>query len=38
MAGALVTNGGKSAWFTGVLMIMVYLVFAVTLYVLPPAT
>jgi Ca2+:H+ antiporter len=38
MAGALVTNGGKSAWFTGVLMLMVYLVFAVTLYVLPPAT
>jgi Ca2+:H+ antiporter len=38
MAGALVTNGGKSAWFTGVLMLMVYLVFAVTLYVVPPAT
>jgi Ca2+:H+ antiporter len=38
MAGSLVTNGGKSAWFTGVLMLMVYLVFAVTLYVLPPAT
>jgi Ca2+:H+ antiporter len=37
MAASLVTNGGKSAWFTGVLMLMVYLVFAVTLYVLPPA-
>jgi Ca2+:H+ antiporter len=37
MAASLVTNGGKSAWFTGVLMLMVYLVFAVTLYVLPVA-
>ena len=37
MAAGLVTNGGKSAWFTGVLMIVVYLVFALTLYALPPA-
>lgn len=36
MAASLTTNSGRSAWFTGVLMIMVYLVFAVTLYVLPP--
>ncbi len=32
----LVTNGGRSAWFVGVLVIMVYLVFAMTLYMLPP--
>jgi Ca2+:H+ antiporter len=38
MAAGLVTNGGKSAWFTGVLMIVVYLVFALTLYALPPAS
>ena len=37
MAAALVTNGGKSAWFVGVLMVNVYLVFALTLYALPPA-
>jgi len=33
---ALVTNGGRSAWFVGALVLMVYLVFATTLYVLPP--
>jgi Ca2+:H+ antiporter len=37
MAAGLVTNGGKSAWFVGVLMIDVFLVFALTLYTLPPA-
>jgi Ca2+:H+ antiporter len=33
---ALVTNGGRSAWFVGVLLMMVYFVFAMTLYLLPP--
>jgi len=33
---ALVTVGGRSAWFVGVLVLMVYLVFAMTLYLLPP--
>jgi Ca2+:H+ antiporter len=33
---ALVTNGGRSAWFVGVLVLMVYIVFAMTLYLLPP--
>lgn len=33
---ALVTTGGKSAWFIGVLVLMVYFVFAITLYLLPP--
>ena len=27
--------GGRSAWFTGVLMLMVYAIFALTLYLLP---
>ena len=33
----LVTAGGRSAWFVGVLLVMVYLMFAMTLYLLPPA-
>jgi Ca2+:H+ antiporter len=32
----LVTNSGRSAWFVGVLVLMVYLIFAMTLYQLPP--
>jgi Ca2+:H+ antiporter len=31
----LVTNTGQSAWYAGVLLLMVYLVFAMTLYLLP---
>jgi len=36
MAAFLVTSSGRSAWFVGVLAINVYLVFALTLYLLPP--
>jgi len=36
MTASLVTNSGRSAWFVGVLLLMVYLVFATTLYLLPP--
>jgi Ca2+:H+ antiporter len=36
IAATLVTNSGKSAWFLGVLLLAVYLVFAMTLYLLPP--
>jgi Ca2+:H+ antiporter len=36
MTASLLTNGGRSAWFLGVLLINVYLVFALTLYLLPP--
>jgi len=32
---SLVTNSGRSAWFVGVLLMMVYLIFALTLYLLP---
>ena len=35
MTAALVTNSGRSAWFGGVLVLMVYLIFAMTLYLLP---
>jgi Ca2+:H+ antiporter len=31
----LVTNTGRSTWFTGMLVILVYLIFALTLYLLP---
>ena len=36
LTATLVTNSGRSAWFVGVLLIMVYLIFAMTLYLLPP--
>jgi Ca2+:H+ antiporter len=36
LTAALVTNSGKSAWFVGVLILMVYSIFAVTLFLLPP--
>ena len=36
LTAALVTNSGRSAWFVGVLLLMVYLIFALTLYLLPP--
>ncbi len=36
MTAALVTNSGRSAWFVGVLVVNVYLAFAMTLYLLPP--
>jgi Ca2+:H+ antiporter len=36
LTATLVTNSGRSAWFVGVLLLMVYAIFALTLYVLPP--
>jgi Ca2+:H+ antiporter len=36
LTAVLVTAGGRSAWFVGVLVLMVYMVFAMTLYLLPP--
>jgi len=36
LTASLVTNSGRSAWFVGVLLLMVYLIFATTLYMLPP--
>lgn len=35
MAASLVTNSGRSAWFVGVLILMVYIIFGMTLYLLP---
>ena len=36
LAVAFSPNGGRSAWFVGILAPMVYLIFAMTLYILPP--
>jgi Ca2+:H+ antiporter len=37
LTAALVTSAGRSTWFVGVLVVMVYLMFATALYLLPPA-
>ena len=36
MTAALVTNTGRSAWFVGVLVVVIYAIFAMTLYLIPP--
>ena len=38
LTASMVTNSGRSAWFVGVLVLMVYLIFAMTLYLMPPRT
>ncbi|MGY4626221.1 calcium/proton exchanger [Bradyrhizobium sp. USDA 4486] len=37
VTSAFVTASGRSAWFVGALMMLIYAVFALTLYVVPPA-
>ena len=36
MAASLMTNAGRSAWFVGALLTAVYVIFAMTLYLMPP--
>jgi Ca2+:H+ antiporter len=36
LTASQVTNSGRTAWFVGVLLLMVYLVFAIALYLMPP--
>jgi Ca2+:H+ antiporter len=36
LTATLVASSGRAAWFSGVLILAVYLVFAMTLYLLPP--
>ena len=36
LTASLVTNSGRSAWFVGVLVLTVYVLLAITLYLLPP--
>jgi len=33
---SLVTNTGRATWFVGVMALMIYTIFAMTLYLLPP--
>jgi Ca2+:H+ antiporter len=36
LVAAFITSGGRSAWFVGVLLLLVYTIFAFTLYLWPP--
>jgi Ca2+:H+ antiporter len=36
VVAAFITSNGRSAWFVGVLLMLVYAVFVITLYLLPP--
>src|SRR5262245_11363151 len=38
LTASMLTTTGTSAWFVGVLLLMVYATFAMTLYLLPPRT
>ncbi|BBO10728.1 calcium/proton exchanger [Bradyrhizobium sp. TM102] len=35
---SFVTNGGRSAWFVGALLLCIYTIFAMTLYMVPPGS
>ena len=37
VTATFITASGRSAWFVGALMIFIYAIFALTLYVVPPA-
>src|SRR3954447_2263889 len=36
VVASFVTNSGRSAWFIGALLICIYIIFAMTLYMIPP--
>jgi Ca2+:H+ antiporter len=36
VTACFITNSGRSAWFVGVLLVLIYAAFAMTLYVVPP--
>jgi len=36
ITASMVTSSGRSAWFVGVMLLVVYAIFAMTLYLLPP--
>lgn len=38
IAAALMTSTGHAAWYVGLLMLMIYAIFATTLYIIPPAS
>lgn len=38
VTATFITNSGRSAWFIGALLIFIYVVFAMTLYMVPPGS
>lgn len=36
VTACFITNGGRSAWFIGALLLFIYAIFAMTLYMVPP--
>jgi Ca2+:H+ antiporter len=36
MSASMIAGSGRSTWFVGVVILVVYLIFAMTLYLLPP--
>ena len=36
VTASFITNSGRSAWFIGALLVFIYVIFAMTLYVVPP--
>jgi Ca2+:H+ antiporter len=38
VTAAFITNGGRSAWFVGLLLLFIYAIFAMTLYMVPPGS
>ncbi|MBV9741680.1 MAG: calcium/proton exchanger [Hyphomicrobiales bacterium] len=38
VTSAFITSSGRSAWFIGALLLFIYIIFAMTLYVVPPGT
>lgn len=36
VTASMISNGNRTAWFSGVLVLAVYSIFAITLYLLPP--
>jgi Ca2+:H+ antiporter len=36
LSASILTNGGRSAWFLGVVVLMLYAIFGISLYILPP--
>ena len=38
VTATFITNGGRSAWFIGVLLLFIYAIFGMTLYMIPPSS
>jgi len=38
VVACFITSSGRSAWFIGALLVIIYAIFAMTLYVVPPGS